>query len=553
MEPARLKALGITNLGFTQTGSADLQALTGTLMYMAPEVLAGQSPTASADVYALGVLLYQLAVGDFRKPLSPGWESQVHDPLIREDIADAACGDPAKRLPSAARLAERLLNLESRRVQRDELELAQERAQVAERKLAESRARRPWVMVAAAALTIGFVVSLSLYLKASSERDHATRQTAIASSINQFLSDDLLGRSNPFQSGKSDESLLDAIKLASPNIDRQFQDEPQVAASLHQTIARALDGRTNFPMPAANTIAPPRYSPRWTAISRRTPSSSTCSAPAMEARTYEKDSLPLAKSMLAEQEQKIAKVAKLRGDVPVWQANATGMIALIENDAKKASENFQQALDRAEKLPSFDESARLTLKQRLAFSYIRLGDGAQAEKRFRELIAAFYALSGPESPNVLRVRLNLAQAFMIQGKNAEAVKEANDIYPAFVSKLGEDHELSMQLLTTRAQSEGSLGIWDDAIRDDLTIYHLAVKKQGPLSFFAVATLSDASLAQCRNNHFAEGESNARKSYESSVKAFGEKAGLTGRDSLRAGSLPHRHEQAAGSCEAPRRN
>ena len=248
---------------------------------------------------------------------------------------------------------------------------------------------------------------------------------------------------------------------------------------------------------------------------------------AMEARTYEKGSLPLAKSMLAEQEQKIAKVANLRGDVPVWQANATGMIALIENDAKKASENFQQALDRAEKLPSFDESARLTLKQRLGFSYIRLGDGAQAEKRFRELIAAYYALSGPESPNVLRVRLNLAQAFMVQGKNAEAVKEANEIYPAFVAKLGEDHELSMQLLTTRAQSEGSLGLWDDAIRDDLTIYRLAVKKQGPLSFFAVATLSDASLAQCRNNHYADGEANARKSYDASVKAFGEKAGLTG--------------------------
>jgi len=37
-------------------------------MYIAPEVLAGQSPSASADVYALGVMLYQLMVGDFRKP-----------------------------------------------------------------------------------------------------------------------------------------------------------------------------------------------------------------------------------------------------------------------------------------------------------------------------------------------------------------------------------------------------------------------------------------------------------------------------------------------------
>src|SRR5437879_308937 len=97
IEPSRLDALGITNLGFTQTATAEAKTLTGTLMYMAPEVIAGQSPTASADVYALGVMLYQLAVGDFSKALSPGWESGIEDPLIREDIAAAACGDPARR------------------------------------------------------------------------------------------------------------------------------------------------------------------------------------------------------------------------------------------------------------------------------------------------------------------------------------------------------------------------------------------------------------------------------------------------------------------------
>ncbi len=56
---------------------------------------------------------------------------------------------------------------------------------------------------------------------------------------------------------------------------------------------------------------------------------------------------------------------------------------------------------------------------------------------------------------------------------------------------------------------------------------LAVRKQGPLSFFAVATLTDAALAQCRAGHNREGESNARKAYETSTKAFGPSAALTG--------------------------
>jgi len=71
-DPSRLQALGITNLGFTQTATHDASTLTGTLMYLAPEVLAGQSPSTSSDVYALGVILYQLLICDFRKPLAPG-------------------------------------------------------------------------------------------------------------------------------------------------------------------------------------------------------------------------------------------------------------------------------------------------------------------------------------------------------------------------------------------------------------------------------------------------------------------------------------------------
>jgi serine/threonine protein kinase/DNA-binding winged helix-turn-helix (wHTH) protein len=536
-EPARLHALGITNLGFTQTAGLENDSLTGTLMYLAPEVLAGQSPSAGADVYALGVMLYQLAIADFRKPLAPGWEAQVKDPLLREDIADAACGDPATRLNSASNLVERLLTVDQRRIKRDELEAAKLRAQIAERKLAEARARRPWVVLAVIALALGLGFSFTLYRRAAHERDIANRQTKIASSISRFLSDDLLGRSNPFASGKSSESLMDAIKQASPSIDRQFQDEPLIAARLHQTIARALDNRTDYP------DARQEYD-RAAALFKQVDGELSQDAiivqlqrATLEARSYESGSLPLAKSILGQQEALIAKLtgadlthAKLphpRPDLPVWLYSARGMVALIENNAKSAAENFQAALDKAESLPEFDESARLTFKQRLAFSYIRLGEGAKAEQLFRELIDAFTRVAGPDSPNVLRVRLNLAQAFMIQNKHAEAIKEANAIYPEFVSRLGPDHELTMQLLSTRAQSEGSLELWDDAIRDDLAIYDLAVHKQGPLSFFAVATLTDAALAQCRVGRTREGEANARKAHETSAKAFGPRAALTG--------------------------
>jgi len=526
-DPSRLHALGITNLGFTQTAAPESNPLTGTLMYLAPEVLAGQSPSASADVYALGVMLYQLTIGDFRKPLAPGWEAAVENVLLREDIADAACGDPAKRLTSAAELVDRLLTLEQRRIKRDELEAARLRAQIAERKLAETRARQPWIMFAVVALAAGLALSFALYRRATRERDHANRQTAIASSINRFLSEDLLGRGNPFVSGKSAESLMDAIKQASPSIDRKFKDEPLIAAHLHQTIARAIDTRTDYPDARQEYDRAASLFTQVDGVLSQDAIIVQLQRSAMEARSYEKDSLPLAKSILEQQKALIARLPHPRPDLPVWLASAEGMVALIDNNAKSAAENFKLAADQADALPEFDQSARLTFRQRLGFSYIRLGEGAKAEQTFRDLIVAFTRVAGADSPHVLRVRLNLAQAFMIEKKHAEAVQETTAIYPEFVSRLGPDHELTMQLLATRAQSEASLELWDDAVRDDLAIHDLAVRKQGPLSFFAVATLTDAALAQCRAGHDREGESNARKAYDASAKAFGARAGMTG--------------------------
>jgi serine/threonine protein kinase/DNA-binding winged helix-turn-helix (wHTH) protein len=161
LEQSRLQALGITSLGMTQTGVLQSTFLSGTLMYLAPEVLSGNAATAQADVYALGVMLYQMVVGDFRKPLSPGWEDGVADPLLREDIAAAVSGDLARRLSSPMELTDRLDSLDRRRAERDSVERARQQQQIAEHKRTEARARRPWIALACVALV---ALAISLFL-----------------------------------------------------------------------------------------------------------------------------------------------------------------------------------------------------------------------------------------------------------------------------------------------------------------------------------------------------------------------------------------------------
>src|SRR5437762_11353545 len=53
-----------TRLGFTRTVSDLLSPLSGTMLYLAPEVLEGNAATARSDIYSLGVVFWQLLIGN---------------------------------------------------------------------------------------------------------------------------------------------------------------------------------------------------------------------------------------------------------------------------------------------------------------------------------------------------------------------------------------------------------------------------------------------------------------------------------------------------------
>jgi eukaryotic-like serine/threonine-protein kinase len=521
--------------------------------YAAPEQVRGERIGLNSDVYSLGVILYELLTGQLPFDLSnltPAEAATViaeHEPAkpsiaVRRETPsqananalslnqsawadlDVLCltamhKDPTRRYRSV----EGLIRDVDHYLKGEPLEAQPDAISYRLRKFV-SRNRRP-VMVAAtvAVFVVGLVIFFTVRL--ARERDYANRQTAAANAVNQFLADDLLGRGNPFQSGKADETLFDAIQQASPSIDRKFADEPEVAARLHLTIAQALDNRSSFPEARKEYEHAHQLFLQTEGPLSQNAIAVQLQRASMEARSFQSGGIPTAKSLVAQQEQLISQIKSPRKDLQVWLFTAKGMIALVESDAKSANQYFGQAVNAAAKLPDFDPTAQFNLKQRLAFTYIRLGDGATAERLARELIADLSRTQGPDSPYVLRVKLNLAQAYMVQRNFKEAIDEANAIYPDFLTKFGPDHQLTMQLLTTRAQSEGSLGLFDDSVRDDLAIHDIALKKQGPLSFYAIATLSDAAEAQCRAGHLVEGERNARTAHDDAVQAFGPQSGL----------------------------
>ena len=494
-QPSRLASLGITDPG--SWGSSG--GLSGSLMYIAPEVLDGEPSTTVSDVYALGIMLYQLVTGNFHRPISPGWEAEVEDPLLRQDIADAACIDPARRLKTAQSLVERLESLGARRKQRLAAEAVEARERLLTSRIAAARARRPWLIATVTVLLAGIVVSAFLYRRAVHQRD-------IAESINQFLSRDLLTRASPFKSGKPDESLVDAIEAASPEIDHKFASDPSIAADLHHTIARALDNRTSYDAADREYARAASLFIRAEGPLSQNAMIAQLQRAGMQGRRTVKGALAEANLLYAQQQLLIAKLRTPREELPAWNAYAHGMILITSDNAAAAAAVLEQGIQTAQSVPGLDPTVVPTMKRALVFAYIRLGEGKKAEPLTRELIVAATKAGGPNDSSVLMYRMNLAQELMTEQKNAEAIREATAVYPLIVASLGPQHELVMTTLGVRAQAEGDSGLFGDAARDSLAMHGLAAGKQ---PYLEAASLSDAGLSECRAGRYTTGEAHAR--------------------------------------------
>lgn len=245
-DPARLAELGAMRMGFTQMPTANPDSLSGTPLYLAPELLDGHAPTVQSDIYALGVILYQMSVGDLRRPLAPNWERNVGDELLRQDITDAASGDPAHRLSSARELAERLQHLDARRAQQLAERARQARQEETQRALDRSRARRPWLIAMVLVISCGLFLSLWFFRQSILARDEALRQFDIAQAVNDFLNNDLIASANPTIGGSDKVTVLEAMRKAADKINARFSQSPQVAIALHQTVGNAYRTLGNY-------------------------------------------------------------------------------------------------------------------------------------------------------------------------------------------------------------------------------------------------------------------------------------------------------------------
>lgn len=535
LDGVALHQFNITGFPVSDTASMSTDSDTGTYLYVAPELIAGGTATIRSDIYALGVLMFQLVTGDFARVFAPGWEAAVADPLFREDIEAAANGDPAFRFASADQLADRLDALPRRQEQILEARATQLRMAEAKRAADRARARRPWVIAAFTTLVLGLVGTSYQAVEASRQRAAAQRQAAIAESTLRFLSDDLLAAADPALSDASAETVAEAARRASLDLLSRFRQNPEIAARLHHALGKVFVARGEY------AEARRQFALSSQALERANPGTAATAAMAFEvviAEAMANDEAGPARAV-ARLEQATARHGQpeqlpFPGNQLAFQAR--GLVAMsARNQPEAALAAFSSAARLLDAHPgSASPRDRLLLDQRILQAMLRVGQGAESEQFAAARIKTATQSLGATDPLTLQLRLSHAQALMVQRKHQLAFDETEELLPLVEKRFGADHPRVMRLLGARVDLLKSLGRYDQAIAEGDRMWQTSARVYGTASYDALAMRADTAFVRCERGQTAIGLREVRQAHAIAVRAFGPDGDLT--QGIRAGAL-----------------
>ena len=452
----------LAELGITMSIAAEqMPQRAGSLLYLAPEVIAGEMPTQRSDVFALGMLVYQLVVGDLRRSLAPGWEADIEDELLREDIALAAAANPERRLASARGLAGRLRRLEARRVQRAEQRAAADQRTQMQRLLERERARRPWLIATVVALLLGIAAGSFLYVKALSASRSARENAAVADAVNRFFNQDVLSAASPYsQSGKSEPTVREAIDGAVARIDERLRDQPIVEATVRMTIGQVYGEA----MQIAKAIEQERRAVALFEQHLGLADPRTQRARYLLATDLTDDSrFAEAKSLIDRTDilRAEAKLTDAETNLLSHRASCYWHIRREQYDSGRAACEGVVATQLA--LDPKDHTALIKARANLAVLHSRAGRIAHAEDQFAKIEENFLALGDRDSPTRLRFHYLHGMNLLALKRYDEAAQALGAAHRGSIAALGADNPHTLEIEMGLAQLLTAQGRPADAL------------------------------------------------------------------------------------------
>jgi eukaryotic-like serine/threonine-protein kinase len=560
----KLLDFGIARLSYAHEADPDAPTLRAsaamTPAYASPEQVTGAPLTTATDVYALGLLLYELLTGQPAQPLSSYapqeivrvvCETEPRRPSLaaplhrrRQLVGDldaivlkALRKEPAQRFASAAALAE-------------DLERHLNRQPVAARRgtwtyRASRFLRRNWLPAGATALLLA--LSLVTVVLTTMQSRRADRERVKAEKVTEFLVD-LFAVSDPDAGNGRAITAREVFDTGARRIAGELKGEPDVQASLFDTIGRVYRNLGLYPEATG-------FLRQALALRRDTHASKLDIAASIdqvgrslyyeskyaEAEALHRQALAMRASVVGESDPANARTLDYLGNVVDGQGRykegeeihrralalyragfgpehpevANGLADLANNLYDQGRYAESEALNRqalAMRRATLGPDHRLVFwsLNNLANALQKQGKYREAESMHREALAALHRLHGAEHPDIALMLGNLAIDLYNQNRYAESEALHRDELAMNRKLLGDESfgvAASLFNLAEVVGAEGHFADYESLHRQTLTLLR---KLLGPEHPFCGKSLSGLAIALAALDRPADAEAAGRE-------------------------------------------
>jgi pentatricopeptide repeat protein len=439
-----------------ETVHTELGAMMGTPGYMSPEQVerGGIDIDTRTDVYSLGALLYELLVGvlpfgaaELRRAGPAGAAAMLREepapPSARLASLGATAAEHAARRSTDVEGHRRQLRGDLDRILLKALDPDRERRYETARDLsldllrhlnhepvlartpslsyrARKFARRHRAGVAAAAIVVvalaaGLTGTAMGLLEANRQREVASAQAAKAEAINGFLKN-MLSAADPGRSGR-DVRVVDVLDRAAGGVDKDFSAQPEIAASIRQTLGETMVALGQYQKAETQFTAALDARRR---VLGETHVDTLTSMDGLATSLYFQDQLEKAVSVF-EQTWK-AKTTAFGPDHAETLKTATDLAGLISELGRhaEAESMFRAILAASQRDPAMEATVTQTTLNNLALVLKREKKLDEAAELYAKAIDIERRHLGDENPFTLNTQHNLAMLYEEAGRTSDA-------------------------------------------------------------------------------------------------------------------------------------
>jgi serine/threonine-protein kinase len=453
---------GITQTGFTQTIVADVSSShAGSQMYMAPELLAGSPATTRSDIYSLGVVLYQLLTGDFKRPVTTDWAKDIPDALLRDDLKQCFAGNPHERFAGVGQLAQRLRRWSERRT---ELE-----RQGLEQRAMERAAYRRGMLRAAGAAVLVVAVIAALAFAAREQSRRASAEAAKSRQIAAFLQEMLKGVGPSIAKGRDVTLLREILTNTVVRLDRELAGQPEAEAVLRLTLGRtyrdlgdyaAAEAMCRRALELRRRISGTRQDAVAEALNE------LAKPLAMQGKLVESERL--AREALALHQARLGLDNLVAADM----LNDLGVTLLHSGKLGEAKEVFAQTLAIRVKLLQEPDVKLAQVHLNLSLVCLELGEFVRGEEEARKALAGYRSSLGETDPSVGMALHNQAKLLRELGRLTDAqraIRDAIAIYQVVYQDGHDYHAEALDDLGRILEAKGEPMAAEAAFRDGVVM------------------------------------------------------------------------------------